>query len=190
MESCSCAHDVEAVVRKSSSKARQRRSKPESRGAPLERTHSKDEKMSEQDDPFERILQAYAESVRAKDVDAFVAIYADDVHVFDMWGSWSLQGIAAWRAMAEQWFSSLGDEQVVVSVADARSTVHAEMAVGHASLAYAAVSASGAVLRSLDNRITLAMRKTKGAWKIFHEHTSAPIDHATLHARLKRDGAA
>lgn len=146
--------------------------------------------MSEQQDPFVQILEAYSASVRAKDVEAFVAIYADDVHVFDMWGTWSLQGIAAWRAMAEQWFSSLGDEQVVVSVAQARATVHADLAVGHASLTYTAVSAAGAVLRSLDNRITLALRKTQGSWKIFHEHTSAPIDHATLRARIKRDGAA
>ena len=146
--------------------------------------------MSQQHDPFVQILDAYAAAVRAKNVDAFVAIYADDVHVFDMWGTWSLQGIAAWRAMAEQWFSSLGDEQVVVSVTDARSTVHAEITVGHASLTYAAVSASGVTLRSLDNRITLALRKTRGAWKIFHEHTSAPIDHATLRAQLKRGGGA
>jgi ketosteroid isomerase-like protein len=51
----------------------------------------------------EELLQEYAESVRAKDVDRFVALYSDDVRVFDMWGRWSYDGAVAWREMAVEW---------------------------------------------------------------------------------------
>jgi ketosteroid isomerase-like protein len=60
--------------------------------------------------------------------------------------------------------------------------------MGYALLTYTAVSADGTELRSLDNRITAALRKVDGVWKIFHEHTSAPIDHASTKAMLRREG--
>lgn len=142
--------------------------------------------MSEAHDPFVQALNAYKAAVYAKDVDAFAALYDDDVHVFDMWGAWSLRGIEAWRGMAVDWFSSLGTERVVVDADDMQSTVIGDLAVGHAILTYTALSATGETLRSLDNRITLALRKAGDSWKIFHEHTSAPIDHLSTKAMLQR----
>ena len=143
--------------------------------------------MSAADAPVETALARYAQAVRAKDVDAFAALYADDVQVFDMWGTWSLSGIEAWRGMAESWFGSLGDEQVLVTWRDVQASVADALAIGHATLTYTAVSAAGQTLRALDNRITLALRRQAGDWKIFHEHTSAPIEHATLRAILRRE---
>ena len=40
-------------------------------------------------DSIGSVLEAYRDAVHAKDVDAFVAIFGDDVRVFDMWGTWS-----------------------------------------------------------------------------------------------------
>ncbi|GAA0710347.1 YybH family protein [Dokdonella soli] len=144
--------------------------------------------MSEPHDPFLQAMDSYKAAVRAKDVDAFLAIYDDDVHVFDLWGTWSLRGIVAWRNMAADWFSSLGTEQVVVSVDEAQTTRIGDLAVGHAVLTYTAMSAEGKELRSLNNRITMALRRTGESWKIFHEHTSAPVDHRSAKAILKRAG--
>ena len=145
--------------------------------------------MSVEEKPVEAALARYAQAVRAKDVDAFAALYADDVQVFDMWGAWSLRGIEAWRGMADNWFGSLGDEQVVVTWCDLEASVVDALAIGHATLTYTAVTAAGQALRTLDNRITLALRRQADGWKIFHEHTSAPIEHTTLQAILTRDGA-
>jgi uncharacterized protein (TIGR02246 family) len=131
------------------------------------------------------VLNRYKSAVLAKDVDAFVALYDDDVHVFDMWGSWSLRGIDAWRNMATGWFASLGTERVVVGIELVEGFVADDLAVGHAILSYTAVSATGESLRSLNNRITVTLRKTGESWKIFHEHTSAPIDHETTKATLQ-----
>jgi ketosteroid isomerase-like protein len=92
--------------------------------------------------------------------------------------------------MAEGWFGSLGTERVVVTVCDVASSTGMDLALGHATLTFTAMSAEGKELRSLDNRLTIAMRRTGDSWKIFHEHTSAPIDHKSLAGTIKRPPAA
>ena len=137
-------------------------------------------------DPVSAAFAWYAASAYAKDVDAFVSIYTQDVHVFDMWNQWELRGIDAWRDMARGWFGSLGDERVAVRFSDADSSVGADLAVGRATVTYTAESPDGKVLRSLDNRMTIAMRREGGVWKIFHEHTSGPIAHESLKGIIKQ----
>jgi ketosteroid isomerase-like protein len=142
--------------------------------------------MSQTTDPVRDALARYAAAAHDKDVNAFVSLYADDLRVFDMWNSWELRGIAAWRSMAEGWFTSLGDERVIVTASDVVSTVSGDLALGHATLTFTALSAEGKELRSLDNRISVALKRTGNTWKIFHEHTSAPISHETLKGTIKR----
>lgn len=143
--------------------------------------------MRNSSDPFLQLLDVYKESVLTKNVDAFIAIYDDDLHVFDMWGKWSIRGIEAWRNMAVEWFTSIGKERVVVNVEEAETNQMGELAVGHAILTYTAMSEDGKKLRSLNNRISVGLRKKGGSWKIFHEHTSAPIDHQSMKALLQRN---
>ncbi|HEU4779872.1 MAG TPA: nuclear transport factor 2 family protein [Steroidobacteraceae bacterium] len=142
--------------------------------------------MNQTTDPVREAFARYSAAARDKDVNAFVALYDEDVHVFDMWNSWELLGIHAWRNMASGWFSSLGDERVVVTASDIVSTTKGDLAVGHATLTYTAVSVDGKELRSLDNRITIALRRTGDDWKIFHEHTSGPIDHQSMKGVIMR----
>ena len=139
--------------------------------------------------PVRAALERYAAAVRAKDVEAFVALYDADVHVFDMWGRWSLRGAEAWREMARGWFASLGEEYVVVGFEDIEAIAADGLAIGHATATYAAYSADDTRLRSLDNRITLVLRQRGGDWRIVHEHTSAPIEQASLKAVLRRPRA-
>jgi ketosteroid isomerase-like protein len=145
--------------------------------------------MNSASNPVSHALAQYKAAAYAKDVDAFVSLYSDDVHVFDMWNQWEMRGIDAWRGMAQGWFGSLGNERVVVSFSDVVETVSAEIAFGHATVTYTAVSADGKELRSLDNRMTLALRRAGNAWKIFHEHTSGPIQHESLKGMIKRGSA-
>jgi len=139
-------------------------------------------------DPFLLALDSYRAAVLAKDVDAFVAIYDNDIHVFDMWSTWSLRGIDAWRKMATDWFSSLGTERVVVDARDTRAAISSDLVIGHAILTYTAFSSEGKELRSLSNRITMALRRAGDLWKVVHEHTSAPIDHHSTKAILRIAG--
>jgi ketosteroid isomerase-like protein len=142
--------------------------------------------MTEATDPVTQVLEAYKAAVFAKDVDAFVALYTADVRVFDMWGEWQYDGHAAWRAMAAGWFGSLGDERVLVDFTDLRTTIVAGLAVGHVLVAYAAIDEQGGVLRSLTSRLSVVLRRDGQAWKIFHEHSSAPLDFSTAKAILQR----
>jgi uncharacterized protein (TIGR02246 family) len=132
------------------------------------------------------LLEAYRDAVRAKDVDAFVAIFADDVRVFDMWGTWSHDGIDSWREMAVGWFGSLGDELVRVEFDDVQATVGDDTAVLSAFVTFAGLSAEGEELRSMNNRLTWGLRKTNGTWKVVHEHTSAPVEMETGKVDLRR----
>lgn len=136
-------------------------------------------------DPFAAFLAGYAAAVRDRDIHAFLALYDDALHVFDMWQAAPMTGLAAWRGMAEGWFGGLGDETVVVTWRQAASTVEGDLAVGHAIVTFAAHAPDGSVLRTLDNRFSVALRRTAAGWKVFQEHTSAPIQHADLRAVLQ-----
>ena len=125
---------------------------------------------------MDQMLEAYAAAVRAKDVDAFVGLYADDVRNFDLWNEWSYDGKDALRGMVSEWFGSLGDdEEVVVEFDDVRTTNGGDVATVSAFTTYAAVSPDGTRLRSMNNRLTWVLRRGAGGeWRVVHEHTSAP----------------
>ena len=142
--------------------------------------------MSELEKPVLQILDAYKAAVYAKDVDAFVALYDQDVCVFDMWGEWSYSGVEAWRGMVANWFGSLGSERVAVDFAEVQPIMVQEVAVIHAFVTYKGLSAEGEELRAMQNRLTLALEHKNGIWKIVHEHSSAPIDFETLKVVLER----
>lgn len=142
--------------------------------------------MNELEKPIMRMLAAYKAAVFAKDVDAFVTLYDQDVLVFDLWGQWSYRGVAAWRGMVEGWFGSLGTERVVVEVDDVESVLAREVAVVCAFVTYKGMSAEGKELRSMVNRLTWVLEQKGGAWKVVHEHTSAPIDVETGKVILQR----
>ena len=64
---------------------------------------------------------------------------------------------------------------VVVEFDDVRTQAGADVAAVSAFTTFAAVSPDGTELRSMNNRLTWVLRKeADGAWKIAHEHTSAP----------------
>jgi len=121
------------------------------------------------------LLGAYAAAVGAKDGEAFLALYADDVRSFDLWGVWSYDGKDALRAMVEEWFGSLPDDEVVaVKFDEVRAETREGLAAVSAFTTFAAISPDGTELRSMNNRLTWILRRDGDTWKIVHEHTSAP----------------
>jgi uncharacterized protein (TIGR02246 family) len=142
--------------------------------------------MNNVEQPIRQMFDAYKAAVFAKDVDAFVALYHEDVCVFDLWGRWSYTGLAAWREMVVAWFGSLGSERVVVEVDGVHTCVTNDLAVAYAFISYAGVSAEGQALRTMHNRLTWALTPHGSAWKIVHEHSSAPVDPETLQVLLQR----
>ena len=124
---------------------------------------------------MKEMLDAYAAAVRAKDVDAFVSLYADDVRTFDLWSRWSYDDREAFRGMVTEWFGSLGGDVVAVEFDEVRTQTGGDVAAVSAFATYRALSPEGEELRSMNNRLTWVLRKdADGAWRIVHEHTSAP----------------
>lgn len=142
--------------------------------------------MNQADDRVLRVIDGYVAAVLAKDVDAFVALYDRDLRAFDTWGRWSYDGIDAWRAMVAGWFGSLGEERVIVEVADLRTQVADGLVTAQAFFTYRAEAADGRTLRAMQNRLTWVLVHKDAAWKIAHEHTSVPLDPGTAKGLFSR----
>jgi ketosteroid isomerase-like protein len=136
-----------------------------------------------------RVLESYKAAVYAKDVDAFMRLYDPGVRVFDAWGVWSYESSDAWQQAVEGWFKSLGSERVKVTFDAVKTSETRESAVVSAIVTYAGVSAQGEELRSMQNRLTWALRVSGHVLRIIHEHTSAPIGFEDQKAILQRSSA-
>lgn len=134
---------------------------------------------------LQSLFDRYKQAVYQKDTAAFLAIFDENVRVFDMW-AWNYDGLAAWREMVTGWFANLGADRDVVTFDDIRIQPSGDMAVASAIARFAAVSEKGEELRSLQNRLTWVVQKKNGVWKIIHEHSSGPVDGSTMKVQLQR----
>jgi uncharacterized protein (TIGR02246 family) len=135
--------------------------------------------MPLESNPVTTLFENYTSAVLAKDVDAFLELYAHDTLVFDSWGYWELAGVDAWRSMVQMWFESLDDKLCEARFTEVVATVRDDVAFAHAAVRYAEKTASGETVDSMMNRMTVTLEKRDGEWKITHEHTSMPLDMET-----------
>lgn len=142
--------------------------------------------MTDLQKSIDRTLDLYKSAVLARDVEAFMRLYDPEVRVFDAWGIWLYAGAAAWQTAVEGWFTSLGSERVHVRFDDVQSSSDRDMAMVSAVVTYAGVSADGAPLRTMQNRLTWVLRTRGHVLRIVHEHTSAPIGFDDSKAILQR----
>jgi uncharacterized protein (TIGR02246 family) len=142
--------------------------------------------VTDQHADIQAVLNGYAAAVYAKDIDAFVALYDDDVHHFDAWNEFESRGVEAIRAAVTGWFGSLGEERVPVELNDVEIASSGDVAFAHAAVTFAGESATGERLRAMTNRFTFGFRRRNGAWKIAHQHSSLPIDMASMTAIFAR----
>lgn len=143
--------------------------------------------MADIDVAIERIQKAYAAAVWERDVQRFMALYDERARVFDAWGVWQYDSAAAWQVAVEGWFTSLGAERVRVTFEETVTQGSTAFACASATVTYAGVSAEGKELRSMQNRITWALRTTGHVLRIVHEHTSAPLGFEDMKAILHRE---
>ncbi len=146
--------------------------------------------MSDIEKSVSRIIDTYKSAAQAKNVEAFMRLYDPKVQVFDAWGVWLYKGADAWQLGVEGWFSSLGSDRVVVTFEEVMIHDFKDSAAVTAIVTYA-VNASGATQpRSMQNRLTWALRTTGHVLRIVHEHTSAPIGFEDQKAILQRQPGA
>lgn len=146
--------------------------------------------MQDIDSLIGRVLENYKSAVYAKDVAAFMKLYDPKVRVFDTWGVWSYEGAAAWQMAVEAWLTSLGTEKVQVAFDEVQVSGSIDFALVSAIATYAGLSDEGQELRSMQNRLTWALKTSGHVLRIIHEHTSAPVGFEDAKAILLRAKAA
>jgi ketosteroid isomerase-like protein len=137
-----------------------------------------------------KALDTYKSAVLAKNAETLMHLYDSEVRVFDTWGVWSYEGAAAWRVAVEGWLTSLGNETVRVTFADVKIIADTNFATMSAFARYAAISAQGQELRSMQNRMTWVLKTRGHALRVVHEHTSVPIGFEDTKAIMQREGKA
>ena len=142
--------------------------------------------MSDTEKQVQQIMGSYRSAVLARDVEALMRLYHPAARVFDTWGVWVYEGAPSWQRAVEGWFASLSNESVRVSFSDVQTISERGLAAVSAIVTYAAESAQGEALRSMQNRITWVLRETGHVLRIVHEHTSAPIGFDDSKAILTR----
>ncbi len=138
--------------------------------------------MSNADPPYVQLLERYCLAVFTKKLDALMALYADDITVFDPFNDWSIHGIAAWRASMQQWFDGMGEGRVGVRYTKPHATIVQYSLVLHTTLSFFEFDAHAKQVRSIANRCTMAARRDMDDWQIFHQHCSLPVAAASLQA--------
>jgi uncharacterized protein (TIGR02246 family) len=140
--------------------------------------------VTNQQSDIQAVLDTYAAA--ARDVDAFVALYDEDVHIFDVWSTVATRGIDAWQAMVTDWFGAHPDELAQVTFNDVEIVGAGDAAFAHGEVTFTWESVTGERLRAMTNRFTFCLAQRNGAWKIVHEHASLPIDMASMTAIVAR----
>ena len=128
------------------------------------------------------VIDALADAVRARDVDAMLALCAPNVVVFDLLPPLAHEGTdaveGAWAAPLQ---SLEGPAEYEIERLDV--AVGGDVAFGHALTRFGGTTKEGGLTQAW-LRSTLGFRRLDGRWKLVHQHVSAPIDMETGRALL------
>jgi uncharacterized protein (TIGR02246 family) len=127
-------------------------------------------------------IDASAQAIRAKDINALMAHYAPDVVVFDLMPL-QLQGADAYRKNFEAWFASV-QGPIDYEIRDLRITMSGDVAFCRYLSRVRSTRTTG---EKTDYwvRVTGGFQKMNGQWKITHEHVSLPFaNRKTMQAAL------
>ncbi len=126
--------------------------------------------------PIEAVLRRRIEelalAIRAKDLERLLPLYARNVDVFDVRGSLSVSGIAAYRENFERWFGSfegpLGFEMHNLRIRAAENVAFCHY------LAMVTGARAGGRTSGYWVRGTTCFERREGEWLVTHEHISMP----------------
>lgn len=125
-----------------------------------------------------QLIEHWMPAVRARDIPAITAPYADDIVAFDAIKALQFKGKAAYR---EHWQACMehcpGDmifemEQLQIHATD-------DLAFAHWLNRCGPASEEGGEDKSCYMRASVGYKRIDGQWKVIHEHWSAPFDMET-----------
>ena len=117
-------------------------------------------------------IDASAQALRAKDINALMAHYAPDVVVFDLMPL-QTQGADAYRKNFEAWFASV-QGPIDYQISDLGITRSDDVASCH-YVGHVRSTRTTGEKAEYRVRVTAGCRKLNGRWMITHEHVSVPF---------------
>jgi uncharacterized protein (TIGR02246 family) len=129
-------------------------------------------------------MDALAQALRAKDIDALMAHYAPGVVTFDVRPPLQVQGVDAYRRNFEAWFASV-QGPIDYEMRDSRITMSGDVAFCH-SLIHVKSTRTTGERADYWVRVTSGFQKLNGRWTVTHEHVSVPINMETMRAAFDR----
>ena len=125
-------------------------------------------------------LQAWTRSLRAKDLDALMALYAPDTVTFDLMPPSQVQGADRYRKNFERWFAAMPGP-IDYDIHDLRITLSEDVGFCHFLSHIKATRANG---ETADYwvRVTVGFQERNGQWMMIHDHVSMPFDMETSKA--------
>ena len=118
------------------------------------------------------LIEAWAEAVRRKDVEAILQHHAADLVMFDVPPPFQIRGLADYRKSWELFFSWSADP-VPYEIHSLSITSGADVAFAVATMGCAEPGPDNEH-KPLDFRLTIGLRKIEGEWVVTHEHHSIP----------------
>ncbi len=118
-------------------------------------------------------IDARIRAVREKDVEGLMAHYTADVATFDMLEPLANIGADAVRKRVTDWFASFATP-IDYEVAEVTLAVSLDVAFDHHFTRVRGTTKAGNEV-DMWFRETIGYRKVNGAWKVAHQHSSAPL---------------
>ena len=128
-------------------------------------------------------LDRWTKAFAAKDVDAIMALYADDVIAYDVVPPLQYAGKAEYRTDYLQFLSQYGDN-LKVEVRNLHVGANGDLGYA-AGLELISGTLKNGQKSELWVRFTSLFRKSGGRWLDFHDHVSVPADIETGKAMLE-----
>ncbi len=119
-------------------------------------------------------LEDWASAVRAKDLERIVAHYAPDIVAYDAIAKLQFNGLPAYREHWENCMTMCAGP-MLFELHELQVAASGDVAFAHALNRCGGTGPDGTEMSGW-MRMTACYRKRNGAWRVVHEHFSAPFD--------------
>jgi len=125
-----------------------------------------------------KVLDTVRDAARRRDLQALMSCYAKDVVAFDLMPPLAARGVESYRKNWEIGFS-MTEGPFTIDYQDINVVSSGDVAFVHALEHCVTVDKKEGKKLDMWMRMSAGLKKIEGAWKIVHQHESAPIDMET-----------
>jgi uncharacterized protein (TIGR02246 family) len=123
---------------------------------------------------LEAVIEARVRGVRAKDLEAVLRLYAEDVVAFDLVAPLQHRGREGLKKRLAEWFASFSTD-IDYELRDVELSVSGDVAFDHHLTHVHATNRSGQVI-DMWFRESVGYRSVSGQWLVVHQHSSVPMN--------------